>query len=325
MPQKVEISAKTIIFTVFFLLGLILLWQIKELIFSLFIAFIIAGALKPLVLFLEKKKLPRFLATFFVYFLFIFIIANLFAAVVPPLVREISHLFKNLPHMIEKTVPSVSDYLDLNLVKQNLPNLANQLVDIIRSFFSNIIFITTTLFFGFYLLLERDPVGRLLDNFFDDNQAKKIALIMERAQKRTGAWFWGEVILMTIIGIMIYVGLLFIGMRYAVALAVLAGLLEVVPTLGPIISAVVASLIGFSTSPVLGISNLILFFIVQQLENHLVVPVVMRKVVGIHPIITLIALFIAGRVAGILGVLLAVPATIFIETILIENQKLSRR
>jgi len=114
-------------------------------------------------------------------------------------------------------------------------------------------------------------------------------------------------------------------MKYAVALAVLAGLLEVVPNLGPIISTIPAALIGFSISYVLGLSNIALYFIVQQVENNLIVPLVVKKVVGLHPIITLMALMIGGKLAGVLGVLLAVPTTIFVETILIENQKLQRK
>jgi len=126
---------------------------------------------------------------------------------------------------------------------------------------------------------------------------------------------------MLIIGIMTYIGLTVIGMKYVLALAVLAGLFEAIPTLGPIASAVPSFLIGFSYSPVLGVSTIFLNFIIQQLENNLVVPFVMKKVIGLHPVITLIALIIGGKLAGILGVILAVPTTIFIETVLIETQK----
>ena len=325
MPQKIEISSRTIVFTVFFLLFLRVLFQIKDLVFSLFIAFIIAGALKPLVLFLEKRKISRLIASFLVYFSFIFIIGNLLGLVIPPLLGEITHLFKNLPRIIETAVPTVSNYFDLSLIGQNLPNLANRVVGFIHGLFSNAIFITTTLFFGFYLLLEKDFVGNVLGNIFDDNEARRIALMVERGQQRAGTWFWGEVLLMTIVGVMTYIGLTLIGMRYAVALAVLAGLLEVVPNLGPIMATVPAALIGFSTSYVLGLSNVALYFIVQQLENNLLVPIVMKKVVGLHPIITLMALIIGGKLAGVLGVLLAVPITIFIETVLIERQKLPRK
>ncbi|MDO9028737.1 MAG: AI-2E family transporter [Candidatus Roizmanbacteria bacterium] len=319
--QKIEISSKTIIFTVGFILLLGVIWLIKDLIFSLFIAFIIAGALRQPVDFLEKKKIPRVLASFVIYLLFLFAIVNLFALVIPPLLKEISFLFKNLPEIIKTALPQISSYVDLSTLTQNLPNLANDVINLIKGIFSNAIFVTSTLFFGFYLLLEKDFIENVLVNFFDEAEAKKIAHIVNRGQKRAGSWFWGEVVLMTAVGALTYIGLTIIGMKYALALAVLAGLLEVVPTLGPIISAIPAALIGFSSSYVLGLSNIALYFIVQQLENNLLVPLVMKKIVGVHPIITLMALIIGGKLAGVLGVLLAVPTTIFIETILIEWQK----
>lgn len=321
MPQKIEISSKTIIFTIGFILLLGVIWLIKDLIFSLFIAFIIAGALRQPVDFLEKRRIPRVLASFVIYLLFLFAIVNLFALVIPPLLKEISFLFKNLPEIIKTALPQISSYVDLSTLTQNLPNLANDVINLIKGIFSNAVFVTSTLFFGFYLLLEKDFIENVLVNFFDEAEAKKIAHIVNQGQKRAGNWFWGEVVLMTAVGALTYIGLTIIGMKYALALAVLAGLLEVVPTLGPIISAIPAVLIGFSSSYVLGLSNIALYFIVQQLENNLLVPLVMKKIVGVHPIITLMALIIGGKLAGVLGVLLAVPTTIFIETVLIEWQK----
>ena len=97
------------------------------------------------------------------------------------------------------------------------------------------------------------------------------------------------------------------------------------PPFGPIISAIPAALIGFSHSYILGLSNIALYFVAQQLENNLIVPIVMNKIVGVHPVITLMALIIGGKLAGVLGVLLAVPTTIFIETLLIESQKLQKK
>lgn len=324
-PQKIEISSKTIVFTVFFLLSLILLWQIRDLIFSLFIAFVISGALKTPVGFLEKRRVLRLIGSILVYFTFLFVIFNLFSLVIPLLVKEIGFLLKNFPHIIKTALPQVSSYIDISALTQNLPNFANDLVVLVKGVFSNAIFLISTLFFGFYLLLEKDFIENVLVNFFDDAEAKKIAHIIEQGQKRAGNWFWGEVILMTAVGVLTYIGLTIIGMKYAVVLAVLAGLLEVVPTLGPIISTIPAALIGFSSSYVLGLSNIALYFIVQQLENNLLVPLVMKKIVGVHPIITLMALMIGGKLAGVLGVLLAVPTTIFIETVLIESQKLQRK
>ncbi|MEK7634077.1 MAG: AI-2E family transporter [Patescibacteria group bacterium] len=325
MPQKVEISSKTIVFTVSFILLLGVIWLIKDLIFSLFIAFIIAGALRQPVNYLEKKKIPRSLASIVIYFIFIFVIFYLFALIIPPLVGEIIVLFKNLPNIISKVFPNASSIFNFNFLSNNIPSLANETISLIRSAFSNVIFITSTLFFGFYFLLEKNLAQRLLGNFFDDIELDRINLISERAQQRMAGWFWGEIILMIAVGLLTYIGLSFMGIKYALALAVLSGLLEIVPNLGPITATVPAFFIGLSQSYFLGLSMIGLYLIVQQLENNLIVPIVMKKAVGIHPIITLIALVIGGKLAGIMGVLLAIPTTIFIETILIESQKIPKK
>lgn len=324
-PQKIEISAKTIVFTVLFILSLGLLWQIRELIFSLFIAFIIAGALKPGVNFLERIKFPRIVAALAVYLLFIFSLYSIFSLIIPPLLSEMIFLFKNLPEIIQSIFPQPNVAINFDFLTQNIPSIANQTLTFIKGLFSNAIFVTSTLFFGFYFLLEKNLENKLLGHFFEEIEISKIELISTRAQKRMRSWFWGEVVLMIVVGTMTYIGLNIIGMKYALALAVLAGLLEIVPSLGPITSSIPAILIGLSYSPVLGLYCAILYLVVQQLENNLIVPVVMKKATDLHPIVTLIAMVVGGKLAGIMGVLLAVPSTIFIETILIESQKFAKK
>lgn len=325
MPQKVEISSKTIVFTVAFILLLGVVWLIKDLIFSLFIAFIIAGALRKPVDFLEKKRIPRPIGAFVVYFIFIFIIFYLFALILPPLAGEIITLSKNLPNIIVKVFPALSDNFNLGFLSNNIPSLANETINFIKSAFSNVVFVSSILFFGFYFILEKNVVSLLLGNFLDDIDLSRISLISDRAQKRMSSWFWGEIFLMIVVGLLTYAGLTLMGIKYALALAVLSGLLEVVPNLGPIAATLPAFFIGLSQSYVTGLSMIALYFIVQQLENNLIVPLVMKKALGIHPIVTLIALLIGGKLAGILGVILAIPTTIFLETILIEVNRFDKK
>lgn len=318
---RVEISSKTIIFSIFFILFLFFLWQIKDLIFSLFIGFILSGALRPFVDFLETKKIPRSIASFFIYFIFVSLFFSLFYLVFPPILEEMVYLFKNLPTFV-KGIPELKNIVDFSFINNNLPNLTNNIFGFIKGFFSNVFFIVSTLFFGFYLLMDNKFIKRTLQIFYDDHYAEKINYIIEKGQRKTAFWFWGEMILMIIVGFLTYFGLLFFGFqKYALALAVLAGFLEIVPNLGPIVSAIPAVIIGFSQSYVLGLSMIGLYIVVQQLENNLIVPLIMKKIVGINPIISLMALMIGGRLAGVLGVLLSLPIVIFIETLILEWQK----
>ncbi len=322
--QRIEISSKTIVFTVFFLLGLGFVWQIRDLIFSLIIAFIIAGALKPAVNYLEKLRIPRVLASIFIYFSFIFLFFYIFTLIIPPLASELIVLFKHLPQIIKTTLPIVSSTFNFDFFSRNLPGLTNQTFEFIKGLFGNVVFISSTVFFGFYFLSEKNLSLKLLGNFFDESEVNKITLVADRAQKRMSSWFWGEIILMLVVGGLTYIGLAAFKIKYALALAVLAGLLEVIPNIGPILSSVPAILIGLTHSPILGVSMAALYLLVQQLENNLVVPMVMKKVTGLHPIVILISLVIGGKIAGVIGVVLAVPVTLLLETIIIEWHRMTR-
>ncbi|MDO8609454.1 MAG: AI-2E family transporter [bacterium] len=319
--QRIEISAKTIVFIVLFLLSLGFLWVIRELLFSLFIAYILVSALKPPVKVIENKGIPRIIATSIVYLVFLFLIFNIFAIIIPPLLGEVTHLVSMLPLILKNVRTILPISFDANFLSQYVPNATTQLLDVVRGFFSNAFFVLSTLVIGFYLLLEENAIKKILLKFFEEKEIKHVLSIFEKAEKRMNGWFWGEIFLMTVIGTMTFIGLNLIGMKYALALAVLAGLLEVVPNIGPIVSLIPAFLIGISESYFLGISNIALYFIIQQFENHLIVPLVMKRAVGLSPLITLIGLIIGGKLAGVMGVLLAVPIILFIETVLLEFVK----
>lgn len=315
---KIEISHKTIIFAFVFFLILKFLWIVKDLLLSLLIAFIIMSALKPFVIFLTKRRLPKGLSTFIVYFIFLAFFINILNLIIPPLVSESTILVRSIPSILRNISPKILNYINLDSFTAFLPNITNQFIDIFKSIFSNAIFIISTLFFGFYFLLEENIVKRFLINFFPEEFTKSVVNIFDKAEQRMNAWFWGEITLMTVVGLFTFIGLNLIGMKYSLALAVLAGLFEVVPNIGPVLSSIPAIIIGLSHSYILGVANVALYFIVQQLENNLIVPYVMKKAVGLNPIITLISLIVGGKLAGVLGILLAIPITLFLETILME-------
>jgi predicted PurR-regulated permease PerM len=325
MNQKVEISSKTIVFTVFFLIFLKILWQIRELIFSLFLAFVFMSALKPLVKILEKRKIPRSLAVIFVFFISLLAFSFLGFFVLPPLLKESLLFLKNLPPLINNIFPILSFYLNTDSLTQFLPDLTQNFVKIISAFFSNFIFLVSIIFFTFYFLLEEDYLKKFLDKFLEEKQAGEINAVFDKAEQRMSAWVWGELILMIVVGTMSYIGLSLLHVRYALPLAIIAGLLEVVPVIGPTISTVPAFFVAVPTSWFLALSVIALYFLIQQLENNIIVPLVMKKTIGLNPIITLVALTIGGKVGGFFGMLLSIPLALLIETILIELTKIKKR
>jgi len=315
---KVEVSAKTIVFAVFFLLLLALLWVVRNLMLSLFIAFIIMSAVKPPVLFLEQRKVPRRLGVLGIFILLILFFSFLLVWVIPPIVSETVLLLRHLPSMIGAVNPAIIEYVNLDSLSQYVPNITTQAIQIIQTLFSNVMFVMTTLFFSIYLTIEDGFVEKTLLQFFSEKEARSVSVILKKTEKRLGSWLLGELFLMLIVGFLTYIGLTLIGVRYALPLSIIAGLLEVVPNIGPTVSTIPAFIVAIAQSYFLGFASIALYFIIQQLENNLIVPYVMKKAIGLNPIVTLISLIVGGQLFGILGIILSIPLTLFLETLLVE-------
>ena len=318
---KIEISYKTIIFTVVFLLAIQFVWTVRDLLFALLIGFIFMSALRPHVNRLKKHGLPHGLAVVIVYLSFLLFFVALLLIIIPPIVNETFSFLRTLPTIIDQVSSQLSPWVPTSTLTSYIPNVTDQVVKVITGFFSNAFFIISTLFFGFYFLLDADVIERLTNRYIAELHAKRIIRVFKQAEERMSSWFWGEITLMSIVGALSFIGFSLVGIKYALPLAVLAGILEVVPTIGPLLATVPAFFVGISHSYLQGISALAISFVVQQLENNLIVPVVMKRAVGLSPVVTFIALIIGGKIGGVMGVLLAIPVFLFLETIVLELRK----
>ena len=314
----ITISPRSVFLFTVIPLSLYSVWIMKDLLFSLLIGFILMSAMRPAVARLVARKVPRALAAGVTYLAFILIFLSLIWLIIPPIIVETGNLIRSLPFIIQDISPDASELINFNELSRYIPDATNNIFGLITLVFSNVLFVMATLFFGLYLLLEENMITAFLNRYFDLKKVTKIVRIISSAEKRMSSWFWGEIALMTVVGTLTYIGLTIIGIKYALPLAVLAGLLEVVPNFGPTISAIPAIILGFSTSYFMGFSAFALYIIVQQLENNVIVPMIMKRAVGINPIVTLVVLLIGGRLGGVLGVLLAIPIFLFAETIIHE-------
>lgn len=321
MPQKVEISYKTTVFTVVLLLLLWLLFMIREIIFLVFVAFILMSAIKPLADYLERQHIPRSLGIILLYLLLIVILAFCGGSVVPVLISETIHLSQSLPGYMSTYLPFVT--IDNQLITQQIAPVGENLVKLTIGIFGNIFALFSIFVISFYLLLERRHLESHLIFFMGKAAAVKLTAIIKRVEERLGAWIRGQISLMLVIGIFTFVALLILQLPYTLPLAIIAGILEIVPTVGPIISAIPAVLVGLTVSPFMGLMVILVYIVVQQIENHLVVPFVMKKVVGLPPVVTIITLLIGAKLAGFGGAILAVPVVVTIETLISEYFKLS--
>ena len=320
-PVRVEVSYKTILFAAALVLGIWFLFLITKIILLTFLSIILVAALLRPVEWLHAKKVPRAIAVLVVYLAVIFLISGALGIIIPPLVTQTGEFITNLP----KIIGTVNDFLVFNKIP--VEDLSSVIASQINSFTGNIvavgsaifgsIFLIVTLFvLSFYILMEWRIFIRLITSPFSGKQEKRISSLISKVEKGLGAWVRGQLTLSVIIGAVTYIGLLLLGIPYALPLALVAGILEVIPLIGPVISAIPAVLVGFTISPILGLAVIALYFIVQQLENHIVVPMVMSKVVGLQPALVIIALLIGSTLGGIGGAFLAVPAILVIRIII---------
>lgn len=315
-PKKIEISHRTIIFAVIFLISLWFLYFIRDLLLQLFLALLIMAILNPLVSRLSDYRIPRAFSVLVSYLIFIGAVVGIIAGIAPPLIEQSGSFVNNLPNYLESL--GVTTYLGeqavSNFVSQ-LGSLPGQIARFTVSLFSNLLSVITVLLFAFYMLLAREKLDDQLSYLFGDAKKKKIGAIVDRLEEQLGGWARGQLTLMLMVGFSTYVGLRLLGIPFSLPLSILAGLLEIVPYIGPIISAIPAVIIGFGISPVIGLATSALAFLIQQVENYVFVPKVMEKSVGVNPVITLLALTIGFRLAGIVGVIISIPVVITIRVL----------
>lgn len=315
MVQKIDISHKTIIFIAVFILTLWAIYLIRDLLLILFVAIILMSALSPLVNFFVQIKLPKSLSIALTYIIIIGILSGTTAFVLQPLVEESSRLVVSLPQLSGQILNIAN--IDRSVFQSELTTLSKNAFTITLRLFDNLLTIIFLLVFTFYLLLERNNLEYRIASFFIGRE-ERIKKLIVRIEEKLGGWLRGQLVLSVIIGLLSYIGLTVLNIPYALPLSIIAGVLEVIPVIGPIISAIPAVLIAATISSLLGFGVAALYFIIQQLENHLIVPQVMKRAVGLNPLMVILAIAIGSRLLGFAGALLAVPLIVVLQIIVTE-------
>lgn len=320
--KRVEISYKTIIFVAIFILSLWLIFLLRGILMLIFLSFIVAAGMRSPVEYLEDHfRLPRTVAILISYVVFLSLLFLLFMVMIPAFAGETVNLVQKI--QIFFAFPAIAPYVSSSLTQlsEQLSGLTSNVFRATLGAFSIIINFFTMLVLTFYLLLERRHMRVFLKNMLGEDLKERVVNVILKIEERLGSWVRGELSLILVIGIMSYVGLLLLNIEYALPLAIFAGLLEVIPIVGPIISAIPAIIIAISISSNPWIAALAvggLYFLIQQLENHLIVPVIMKQSVGIPPVITIVAILVGGELGGVVGALLSIPIFICLQILFQE-------
>lgn len=314
MPRKIEISYRTIIFTAIFVIFLWFLYTIRDIVVMVSISLVLTSALTPIVDAMQKLKIPRSLAIGILYLGLWLAIGVILAGLVPTVVEQTGRLAAKIPAAVSRI-----EFLNTHqqeLTQQFISSVSTLPENVFRftfDLFGNVISVLTTLVITFYLLLDRKNLDKYIPDKFSD--------LLSNIEFSLGAWLRGELILMLAVGTMTYVGLFILGVDNALPLAILAGVLEIIPSFGPVISAVPAVLVALTVNPIIAVATGILYWIVQLIENNLLVPRIMAKAVGVSPVVVLLGLMIGFRLDGPVGAIMAVPVLIIVKFILTDIMK----
>ncbi len=317
MPRKIEISHKTIIFTFLLIGGIWFVWLIRDIVLLLFVALLVMVILNPLVRKLSKYKIPRAISVLIVYLLFFGLVVFSIAELIPVLVEQTRTFSSVLPIYINNL--HISSALNEQISTQilsRLGDLPRSILGVGLGIVSNIVTLLTVLTFAFYLLMARNKIDDQLTHFLGEKRANDIAAFIDELENKLGGWARGEIILMVTVGFFNYAGFQVLGVPYALPLGIFAGIMEVVPYAGPIIGAIPAVVIGFGISPLIGGATIALAFLIQQVENYVLVPKIMGKSVGVSPVVILVALTVGLKLAGIVGVLISIPVVITLQVLI---------
>lgn len=322
--QRIDITTSTMIRFILVLLGLWLLFVTRDILVLLFVVIIIVAALSPTV-----DRWARYLtrpgAVVAIFLLVFAIITLIFSLIIPPFVDQLRDFSLNLPLYADQLSRSNNpDFIDslVSILKDNLNTISSQLSNVganilskTAGVISGVVAVVTIMVLSFYLLLEEEGVKKIYRGILPDEWHAPFSEITRKIAVKLGAWLRGQLVLMGVVGLLTTLGLLVIGHPYALTLGIWSGVTEVIPIVGPWIGAVPGVVVGLTESPLQGFMALVVYLIVQQLENTVLVPKIMGKAVGLNPFVVVVAILVGGKLYGLMGVLLSVPLAAAISVI----------
>lgn len=340
--HRIKVAPETILLTVAALVGAYLLIQflsaIRFVLVVFLLAVIFAQAVEPLVNAIERTRIRRIFAVIIAYLLVLQIFLVIGAITLPPLILELQALVTNLPVLIAQAQELLSAYYAVFQLgfprefQEAVNQIAANLADLLPSFLllpfrlgSVAIAGTLVLVVSVYWLLISKEVKIWILGLLPPDWGEEGEEIVSEMAAKVGGWVRGQIILSTTIAVLTFVGLTLLNIPFAILLAIWAGITEIIPIVGPFIGAIPAVFVALLISPLQMILVIVLYIVIQQVENHLIVPNVMSREVGLQPLLVILAISIGAEVMGIVGALLAVPLTAALQVLVVHTVEFFRR
>ena len=314
------------------ILGFWLIYRFNQVIFILFVAIVIGTVIRPVVAWLYQRGLPQTLGVILVYILLLLLLTGFLLLLFPLIIDQSKTIAAAIPDYYQslrewviknpnQSLASLSEFLPATLPSlrpmqqtgQEMMASAGQVAGYVGMLARVIFTATIILVLAFYWTLNGPRIIQSYLLLIPQNQRESLSELFSAMENKVGLYMVGQGFLCIVIGLMALVAYLLIGLPNALVLALIAGVLEAVPMIGPFLGAVPAALVALSIAPGKLIWVIIATIVIQQLENSLLVPRIMKKAVGVNPFVTLLSLFAFSTLFGLAGALMAIPIAAMIQ------------
>lgn len=297
----------------------------RKILLGLFLAVVISSGLEFIVTFFERKGVPRVISVTAIFFVSAMILLLAVYTVIPLLIVDVNTAFVTFAKLSEKSwwgplvsleaTESFNSFL--TRFSQRVFSGGSPLAT-----FSDIIggigMIVSIVVSAFYLSLTRDGIERFIRSVFPEKFEDVVLKVYSRSVHKVGIWFRTQILLSLIVSTMVFITLALLDVRYSFIIALMTMVLEMVPYIGPLISGSIAVFAAFLTSPTLAIYTLIAFVGIQEIENSLLVPLLVGRNTGLHPVVVIISLLIGFEAGGIMGMIVSVPLAVVLQEVIEE-------
>jgi predicted PurR-regulated permease PerM len=347
----IQISSGTIIRAVLIVAVVAMFYYLRDVLLVVILAIIIASAIEPGTQWFLRRGVPRILAVLLIYFVAVMILVVTFYFIFLPLLNQFISFMSTLPGYLgqlqvwnplqnnqlfssgaaSSAIEGFSKTFSLSqiIAKMNtsISGLSDSFFSAASIIFGGVLSFLLVIVLSFYLSVESDGVTNFLRIVTPAKNEKYVISLWKRSQHKIGLWMQGQIVLAVIIAMLVFLGLTLLRVDNALLLAMVAGLFEIIPLFGPILAAIPAVTLALVTNGITSAFLVVgLYIIVHQFENQLIYPLVVKKIVGVPPILSILALIIGGKLAGFIGLVVSVPlATVLMEFLSdVERHKIAQ-
>lgn len=322
--MKLDITWKSLWRVLFFVALALLMFKSVTILVGLFLAIVISSGLEFIVNFLERRGIPRTIGVILVFVGMALIVIIGIYTILPLLIVDLNTAIISFNKLAKNSWwGAFIKFPATNSVNQLVNKISDQLfssnsspMGAVSGLFGSMALTFSILISAFYLSLTHDGVERFIRTVLPRDYEEKAIRIFTRARKRIGFWFRTQILLSVLVGVLVSITLAIMGVRHALLLGLIAAIFEIVPFIGPILAGGAAVVSALITSPALGLYTFIAFVVIHQVESHILVPFLIGRNVGLHPVVVIISILIGLELGGFLGALAAVPMVVLLQEII---------